>query len=62
MTQSPDLYRMPQEYNPQPDLEVQPETVARTVEFSPHELVLLLGHALERVRNETRNDEYDIAA
>ena len=62
MTQSRDSYRMPQEYNLQPTPEVQPEIAANSVEFSPHELTLLIGHALDRVRKEVRKDEDDLAA
>lgn len=62
MTQSLDSYRMPQEYNSQPTPEVQPEIAANSVEFSPHELTLLIGHALDRVRKEVRKEDYDLTA
>ena len=67
MTQAPDLYPTPRER--------QPETIAEIVELSPHELTLLVGHALDRIRKleglyetshtgtkEVRKDEYDLAA
>lgn len=51
---------MPQEHRPLAS-EAQPETID-TAEFSPEELVSIVGHALERVRKEVRKDEYDRAA